>query len=357
MQPMDVIRTIKWIESIAPKEVIQGFFEGALVRHPTSKSNPDNVLSTTHALSVLAERVHRNPDAISVLQAFQLLDVLDPTYIVAFSKSALNPERVDSGDHFSHVVWPWRAMVNSVVAWEGLTVPPELRAGKIPDSIISIEMRPSEVEVTLETVTSAFRYLDSAYAAIGRVYMGEANAQQKLDVVSIHTGSPTVRIDCKGLAGLVKELKLFLIEAWHKIRHKRTEELIERNSALLGTLGVVEVIERQRQQGGLGAEDAENLKRTLVDSALGLFGCNGLPTEIRRRESVDNDKLLSSFSPKLLTAGKEGSEVTVHNDPEGGTRPPRKRKPRRGRQKPATPPVEIPSLSVEFRDPEPGEEE
>jgi hypothetical protein len=155
--------------------------------------------------------------------------------------------------------------------------------------------------------------------------VGELAAEPKLALIEVQSGSPTIRIDCKGLAEIVKELTAFIMEAWHKVRHKRAEELLEKNSALLSTLGVVEVIERRRSAGELGAEEAESLKRTLVESTLGMFGCNALPTEIHRREFVNNDKLLAQFSPKLLTAGAQ----QVADEKANPAR--RKRKPRQKR--------------------------
>src|SRR5207302_1110646 len=85
----------------------------------------------------------------------------------------------------------------------------------------------------------------------------------------------------------------------------------------LSTLAVVGQIERQKLSGNLAPEDAENIKRIIIDSTIGLFECNALPTEVRPREAVDNSKLLADFSPKLLTEGMSKDSTTGHvkNEP------------------------------------------
>lgn len=162
MQPIQVIKTIKWIESIVPKPVQEEFFEGGLFRNRPDNKNVEKVLEVTHAMAAIAEKIKRNPDAVTVVQAFGFADFTNPSYLSKFA-------------------------------------------------------------------------------------------------------------------------------------------------------------------GSLGPEQAETLKRTLVESALGLFGCHALPTEIRRHESVNNDKLLSQFAPKLLGTGSGDGQATVQ--PPARTEK-RKRKPR-----------------------------
>ena len=333
MQPIDVVSTIRWIESVVPPEVRDGFFQN--MPHPSRDKPPDfnRGFALLYAAASTAERIKRNTNAVEVLAAFGLSAFLDPNYVTTFGMVALGADTPKDLDHAERIVRPWRTMTQSANAWEQLAIVPDLRSGKVPDDVISMEIRRSEGDVSLATLVSAFGHLDSGYSAMARVYTRDVEAQPKLEVISIQTGSPTIRLDCRGLAGLIKELRLFIIEAWHKIRHKRSEELIERNSALLSTLAAVGVIEAKRQEGTLGPEDAENLKRTLVDSALGLFACNALPTEVRRREAVDNERLLSAFAPKLLTAGdRTAPEAVAGNQPK-----PKARRTRRKKQQTPTP--------------------
>jgi hypothetical protein len=221
-------------------------------------------------------------------------------------------------------------MINSIAPWQKLTTPAELLEKEIPEDIISIDIRVAEGTVPLPMLIGAIENLELAYSAMARVYLPDSDVEAKLQVVSIQSGS-AIRVDCKGLAEVVKHLKEFFLEAWSKVRHKRAEEIIERNSAVLSTLGVLDEIDARAKRGTLANEEAETLKRTLVDSALGLFGCNAVLTETRPVEAVDNNKLLAHFSPKLLGTGDSHTEAAKEPKITGKTKS--KRSAGRGRSR------------------------
>lgn len=206
-------------------------------------------------------------------------------------------------------------MTGCAQPWQRLTTPAELLERHLPNDVLSIEIRMAEGHIVLHTLLATIGYLENAYAALSRIFVAHSGSEPKLQILSIQSGSPTIRIDCKGLADVVQALKQLLIELWHKARHKRAEEQIERNSALLSTLGVINQIEEQRRKGSLVAEDAENIKRILIDSALGLLECNAVPTQIHEREIVNNNKLLADFSPKFLTDGTQQDSEPIADKP------------------------------------------
>ena len=93
-----------------------------------------------------------------------------------------------------------------------------------------------------------------------------------LTIVKVDSGS-SIRIDCKGLGEPIKHLKDLILEAWHKLRHKRAEEVSENSKAVLGSLAVIEKINARERDNSLSKEEAEQLRRTVITSVCGLFAC------------------------------------------------------------------------------------
>ncbi|MGC2743466.1 MAG: hypothetical protein WA672_09775 [Candidatus Angelobacter sp.] len=334
LRSLDVIRTIYWIKSQIPASVQEIFFSRMLVaRH--EKIAPEVIFKVTHEMAAVSTIIKRNPDALAVLKAFGLLAMVDPDYISRIASSALSEKGASSREHYEQVVKPWETMMESTVPWQKLTTPAELLQKEMPQDLISIDIRVPEGSVPLPMLLGAVESLGSAYSAMARVYLPDSDAEAKLQILSIQSGS-AIRIDCKGLPEVVKHLKEFFLEAWSKVRHKRAEEVIERNSAVLSTLGVLDEIDARKKLGTLGDEEAETLKRTLVDSALGLFSCNAVLAETRPIDIVDNNKLLAQFSPKLLGVGDSQAEAA--KKPETSTKTKSKRSSGRGKRGVTRPP-------------------
>lgn len=209
--------------------------------------------------------------------------------------------------HADKVSRPWFIMVSSVGPWESLTVPKDLREGGSKQDIISIEIRYAGERVPLPMVATAMEHLESVYAAVARVYLGPGQTANRK-----HQSGSLIRIDCRGIGEAVKQTKELLLEAWQKIRHKRPEELIEKNSAALSSLAVIETISTMEKKGSLPPEEAETLRRTIFTSVTRLYESNAMLADIRSLEVINHDKLLEGFSPKLLGAGTREVESDPH---------------------------------------------
>jgi hypothetical protein len=147
--------------------------------------------------------------------------------------------------------------------------------------------------------------IERAYSAIAEAYeLGTTSTLLK--IVKVESGS-SIRFDCRGLGEPVKHFKDFLLEAWHKLRHQKAEEVTVANEAVLSSLSVLRELKKREQSGDLPPEKAELLRRTVVESTLGLFHRGVLPTEVADVEIVNNVALLGRFNPKLLTDGGVGA--------------------------------------------------
>jgi len=259
-------------------------------------------LTATHHMARLSGLLENDPEAMEVLKAFNLVHIIDNSYWARLSERLFArdmPPPIALQEHMSMTVEAWRMMIESAAPWGALTTPSELLDARLPDDIMSIELRYDGGETSLTRLHSTAGLLEKAYAAVARIYGKEHDVKAQLRIVSIQSGS-AIRIDCKGLAEIVKHLKEFFFEAWHKLRHRRAEEVIEKNHAVLSTLAVMEKLESRKRDGSLSPEEAEQLRRSMISATLGMFRYGALPTDIPPIEYVDNNKLLGGFTGQKL---------------------------------------------------------
>jgi hypothetical protein len=302
MQTIDVILTIRWIESQISEGVKETLFDLAWMGKAESKGERGGarrLIAATHEMSHAAAILKQNPRAMEVLSAFGLAKITETGYLTALS-TAESPGQAQT--LYIEVITPLTLMTNSVKSWQALTTPEELVSETMPDNIISMEVRYVDSQLLLHRLASALDLLDKAYSAAARICQraGEQDEKGKLRVVSVQSGS-AVRADCRGVAEVVKHFKEFFFETWHKLRHKRPEELIGKNHAVLSSLAVMEQLEHRKRDKSLSPEESESLRRTILKATLALFAFGALPTDIPAQETVDNERLLASFtSQKML---------------------------------------------------------
>jgi len=155
-----------------------------------------------------------------------------------------------------------------------------------------------EPQITI--LAKAIESLEQLYQAIAAAY--QEDTSEILRVVKIDSGS-NIKIYCKGIDKVVKHLNDFFLEAWHKFRHKRAEELIENNRALISSVAAIQQVDNLLMKGAIDIEKSERLKYEIVNSTIKLFDSRALPGNIPTREQVDNLKMLDVFSPKLISEG------------------------------------------------------
>ena len=166
----------------------------------------------------------------------------------------------------------------------------------MPGDVLTLNIAPQSERAAVSVLSRSTELLNDLYEATALAYHKKAEG---LLIVKVESGS-SIRLDCKGLGDVVKHLKDFILEAWHKVRHKRPEEVIENNKALLSSLAIIDHINSCVSHHGLSPEEGEALRRRVVKDALGLFECGALIAEIPAAENVNNTRLLGGFSPKLL---------------------------------------------------------
>ena len=315
MQTRAVIYKIRWIRAQLSKELEDWLF---LSGKPT-EIGVNTLFGTIHDASLFAELVSRDAASVQILRAFGLGLLANREELLEwlqfrFSGGARREPRDDIETETpsedlpeTNIVTAWKAMINSVDPIEKLTIPEEMQTTELPKTIISFEIVSRATENTpLSRLAKATVFAEEAYVTVCRAY--QTNGGGTLAVVKVESGS-SIRIDCKGLGEPVKHLKDLILEAWHKLRHKRAEEVLENNKAVFDSLAVIERINAGERDGALSGVEAEQLRRKIFTSVGGLFECGALIAEIPSQETVENTKLLGDFSPKLLPPPKAGSEA------------------------------------------------
>ena len=318
MQTRTVINKIRWIRAQLSDELEQWLFLST--ESEEGGSLPISTLfAMVHDSSRFAEVVSRDAASLQILRAFGLGLLADREELLVWlqgrfagsqrhgPRDDIETERPHEGLPRTGIIAAWETMISSVDAIEKLTTPEEMQTTELPETFISFELVSSATENTpLSRLAKATVFAEEAYETVCRAY--QTNGARTLAVVKIDSGS-NIRIDCKGLGEPVKHLKDLILEAWHKVRHKRAEEVLENNKAIFDSLAVIERINAGERDGALSGVEAEQLRRKIFTSVGGLFECGALIAEIPSQETVENTKLLGDFSPKLLPPPKAGSEA------------------------------------------------
>lgn len=303
MQPIRVLQTIRWIRQLVPDDVVSVFFSSRLLaRRPDSVKEgiPTQVIYVLHEIVRISTMIQQNPEAVEVVKAFGLQRLLNREYLMKYTQTALQGSTAAATDeHYAGIVKPWMVMTGSEKPWQSLTTPEELVAERSPGNVVSIEIQTLRENVPLQSVISTLQSLQNAYSVIAQIYVKQG-AESKLDVVSIQSGSPTIRIDCKGIAEAITALKEFVHETWNKLKYRRADELAQNSAALSASLKAIQEVDRQIQGAVIAREEGEQFKKVLLSSAMSLFGAGALPLDIARATQREDNKLLETFMPKLL---------------------------------------------------------
>lgn len=335
MHTRTVIRTIRWIQKQISDEIQFSLFP---ISRRKERARINEPIKFIHDVSRVAEVISGNSEAVEVLDAFDLSLLTDREKLLKRLSSLLGPPNPESdsqneeervtphpSEEFDAISFQWHAMLSCASPLESITTPVEMRREQLPDTFITFTLASLPKETPLSRLAKATAFAEEAYESICRAYQTKGSIS--LTIVKVESGS-SIRIDCKGLGDPIKHLKDLIIEAWHKLRHKRAEEVLENNKAVLSSLSVIAQINTNEKNNTISSEEAEQLRRKIITSVSGLFECGALIEEVPPEETVDNTKLLGGFVPKQLPAPKPESK-TIDKKKKAKKAIPKKRRTRR----------------------------
>ena len=272
MRTLQVIKAIRAIESVYDNETKDSIFSGGLITAAKEGGGDflQRFITATHELARASAVLQQNNDIINVLKAFDLAPLIDRDFITNLALSAsqgTGSEKLIS--LLEMVVDPWRAMTGCVSALELLTIPDDLKRSSVEQNVISIELHYKENHYpTLTETGKIIDLLNQLYQTVATIY-GKTN-QADLTMIKIDSGS-SIRFDCKGIKELVAPIRAFMIEAWNELRHKGIDKLLGDNKSMLSSLPVMDQIAKREQDKSLDIEKAEQFRRKVLGTTLGLF--------------------------------------------------------------------------------------
>lgn len=306
MRTLEVIQTIEWITNQFDEELKRILFAPMAIHPEEMKSKVVNFKKFEQA-AISIEKIKGNKKAVEVIKAFGIDLLLSEDFL------ARTFNYYYGGDRDSESIMRERRdrffdMIRLTNPLKKLTFTEDLFEKETSDTISFVFHYDNEEKTNIFTISDVTKKIDLIYNSISRVKKIEDHT--KLQLIKIESGS-SIRIDCKGISEVVKELKEFIIEIWNKVRHKRVEEIIQRNNVTFDSLCLIEKVHELRENKVLTPEEAERLKIDLLESTLSLVKDGVLIVEIEPVEVVDNTKLLKSFSQQFLPSPKDNN--TNHN--------------------------------------------
>jgi hypothetical protein len=322
MRTEQVLDRIRWMED--QFRPIQEFIEGAL---PRLERLQKNLVIAADRIGRFAHTVEQSPDAVQVLKAFSLDDLLDGRLTGKMAETT-GPE--DSANLIFDLRRRTTLMFGCLKPLLQLTTP----AVNIPDNEARLDInvidRPS---LSAKEIGQIFFALQGLYEAVAEV-IREIDAEP-LEIIKVESGTD-VRISLKGSGETIKELKDFVLEMWGRFRHKKADEVLIVSKAATSNFALFEQLEQMRKKGVINEEHCNRMKTAVFRKTLDLFDHGALPSEIPAVETIDNGKLLSEgLTPKMLPPPNPTDGAAVSSTPpapaapSSGAQRPRKKRSRK----------------------------
>jgi hypothetical protein len=138
-----------------------------------------------------------------------------------------------------------------------------------------------------------------------------------LGIGAIDSGSDK-SFDLFGAAELMKQLNQLILTIWDLVVFHKERKAGRSLELVANSLPILAEISRLESEGGLGREQAEIIRRGIVDGATKFMG-TGTITEGMESISSTNPRILMAPEPRLLTGPVQ--EPFSHKEAESNTRP------------------------------------
>ena len=143
--------------------------------------------------------------------------------------------------------------------------------------------------------------------AVSSIYEGLAvmkrQSETTLSVVSCDSGSDK-SFDFLGVTNLVEDLKETLLGLWDRVVFYRELQMGQRLELVAQSLPVLEKVKTLQESGSLETEQADLVRRRIIDGCTKFLNCGAVIPEMEERSHF-NPRLLMSPEPKLLTEAAE----------------------------------------------------
>jgi hypothetical protein len=139
--------------------------------------------------------------------------------------------------------------------------------------------------------------------AVSSIYEGLAvmkrQSETTLSVISCDSGSDK-SFDFLGLANVVEDLKEILLGLWDRVVFYRELQVGQRLELVAQSLPVLEQVKTLQENGSLEREQAELVRRRIIDGCTKFLNCGAVIPEMEDRSHF-SPRILIAPEPKLLT--------------------------------------------------------
>ena len=143
--------------------------------------------------------------------------------------------------------------------------------------------------------------------AVSSIYRGLAVMERQsgttLSVISCDSGTDK-SFDFLGSANLVEGLKGILLTLWDRVVFYREFQMGQRLELVAQSLPVLEQVKTMQENGSLEREQAELVRRRIIDGCTKFLNCGAVIPEMEDRSHF-SPRILMAPEPKLLTAAAE----------------------------------------------------
>ncbi len=224
MNTTQFLETAQWIISLYSSDIQKALFSGEIVhQYSTNKDLKARegmisaTISATHELAALIPRLRESEDAIAILEAFNLTQLIDEAFPVKIA-TALITESPQPNQVFYSLVFAlqgaWYLFVNTIPKIETLVIPSVLKDKEMSEELLTLEIRMSgDSRAGADVIASVFKGVNQIYQSITAVLKLDSTAS--LSVVYVTSGSG-FRFDLKGLATQLNTSRNYLLKAGRK---------------------------------------------------------------------------------------------------------------------------------------------
>ena len=155
-----------------------------------------------------------------------------------------------------------------------------------------------------QRVADALLAISALYEAVALL---EQQPENTLSVVACDSGSDK-SFDLLGVAKLIATLKGLLLSVWDRVVFFRELQVAQRLELVASSLPILEKVSKLEQEQSIGPEQAEIIRRKVIQGVSQFLSCGGLIPEMGARSQVEPRQLMAPEA-KLLTGGAAPEEL------------------------------------------------
>jgi hypothetical protein len=168
------------------------------------------------------------------------------------------------------------------------------------ENIIRVILPEEELVSSPERLSNVLESINNFYEVYSIIYNVSKN---ELGVISLDSGSDK-SFDFIGAAKVMESVRKLIIELWDRVVFYRERKVSERLDLIAKSLPIIDKIGQMEQEGKLGPEQCEILRRLVSNGASKFISAGAMLPEFTQY-ATQNPRQLMTPEPKLLSSSKE----------------------------------------------------